>query len=397
MIRPLRTISVVFAGTALAFALAAAPVLAEPKPQSGPVAPAAPVTAQDLFAKAQLDAAAGRNETAREELRRAAALEPTNIAVQKLLGDVEYRLQNYPAAEAAYRIVLAKEPNNKEVHNRLGGVYAAEDRLEDAASEFRKTLPSSEGFANLVQAYADEGRLGELEQENLYETEREPFEPHVRYNLAYVYWYEKKYTQAVQTLREALVRAPRYVDARNLLGNVYGDLGKFGEAIDQYKIAIGDDPKYYYAWMNWGVELIRIGDYRGGIEKIERAINLAPQFSLAYENLGVAYDFLGDFTKAVELYNKAITIDPRERTAYLNLGAIYRSHNLMNLAEAAYIKGLTVAPRFADLHYDLGEVYERQHKYQLALQQYQLALAAAPDHQLAKAGIAEVEKRLQSR
>jgi tetratricopeptide (TPR) repeat protein len=369
-----------------------------PQPAASPAAQKtgqpSTASASDLLSQAQADIAAGHNTTAREELRRAAAIDPGNLGIQKMLGDVEYRLENFPAAEIAYLAVLDKEPDNKDVHNRLGGVYAAEDRFDDALSEFRKSLPLREGFANLVQVYQDQGRLGELESEYMIEMEREPMEPGTHYNLGIVYDAEKNYAQAIDQYTTALDRNPRFTDALNALGVVFADEGRHQDAIARYQQTLDLDPRYYLALMNWGVELIKLGDYNGAIEKINKAIDINPQFPLSYENLGVAYDYLGDFTRAVELYQRTIVLDPGDRNVYVNLGAIYYNHGLLNLAEAAFIKGLATGAKNATLHFGLGDVYQQQRKYQLALAQFKSALAITPTDLTTQAKVAEMQAAL---
>ncbi|MDQ6780545.1 MAG: tetratricopeptide repeat protein, partial [Candidatus Eremiobacteraeota bacterium] len=143
-------------------------------------------SAAQLLAQAETASAQGHNQTARELLHQAVALEPGNMAAQKLLGDVEYRLEHYTEALSAYKIVLAHDPANKDVHNRLGGVYAALDNLDAAIAEFRSSLPLSEGFANLVQSYADQGKLSDLEAEYERAEEHNPFEYVNHYNLGYI-------------------------------------------------------------------------------------------------------------------------------------------------------------------------------------------------------------------
>ncbi len=347
--------------------------------------------ASELLNEARYDADRGLNQAAAELLRKAALQEPRNIEIQRLLGDVEYRLENYKAAEAAYQAVLAVDPNNREVYNRLGGVYAAQDHVDEAIAAFRKSLPSKEGFANLVAAYADEGKLGELEGEIELEETRYPFDPSNHYNLAVVYKAEQKYDAAIAQLGYALDRNERFIDAHNLLGTIYGEMGRYDDAITQYKFALGIDSRYSFAWLNWGVELINEGQYKAAIEKIQQAITLDPGFALGYENLGVDYDHLGDFTGAVEQYQRAITLDPHERNVFLNLGFLYYSHGQYNLAEAAFIKGIALQPHNARLHLGLGYVYEAQKKYALAEEQVKAALAQDPKDSLAVAKLAEIE------
>ena len=373
-------ISVKFLGAAAIVMMAGAPAFADGASNSQTVAPSA--NAQSVFAKARVEAAAGHNDAARADLLVAVKLDPSNLAIQKLLGDVEYRLQNYRAAEAAYKAVLVRDPANKDVHNRLGGVYAAEDRFNDAVGEFRASLPSSEGFSNLVEAYAEQGRLGDLEAEYQLEISRSQFDPTAHYNYGYVLSREQRYADAIGQFTQAVGLQPHFADAHNALGKAFGDTGRYQDAINEYKLALGLNPKHYMAIMNWGVELIYLGDYQGAIDKINQSIGIKNDFALSYENLGVAYDYLGDFTRAVELYQRSISLDPRVWHAYVDLGAIYMVHGLNNLAEAAFIKGLSVNPRNAELHYLLGYVYQKQKKFDLAKQQYDLAAAeksADPD------------------
>ena len=361
---------------------------------ASPGAPGAQPSAATALGEARAEADAGHPTAAKEILVKVAALYPDNVDIQKLLGDVDYRTQDYAGAAAAYKRVLERDPKNKDVHNRLGGVYAAQDKFGDAVSEFRLSLPLSEGFLNLVQTYLDEGRISDLEGEMQRNVVLSPFEASSHFNLGLVLYYEKKYAPALGEFESALGEDPRSSDARNGVGMVYGELGRHKDAIMEYRKVIAQDPTYANSWINWGVELIATSDYRGAIEKINHGLMLKPNFSVGYDNLGVAYDYLGDFTQAVELYERALQLDPREREAYQNLGSLYFDHNLLNLAEAAFIKGLAVAPRTAGLHFNLGIVYEQQRKYSLALEQYKAALTTEPNNIEMRQQLAGVEAKL---
>jgi len=347
-----------------------------------------------LLAQAQAEADAGHNSAAKDILVTAVAAYPYDIALVKLLGDVDYRTGDYNGAVAAYEKVLAVNPNDKDVHNRLGGVYAAQDKYQMAIDEFRKSLPLSEGFANLIQLYLDEDRLGDLEAEETNELMLAPFDPKAHFDLGLVYYYEKKYDQSMAQFESALSEDSHSSDARNGIGMVDGELGRHAEAINEYKTVIAQDPTYANAWINWGVELITLSDYKGAIEKLNHALELKPNYAVGYGNLGVAYDYLGDFTQAVELYERSLQLDPREREAYENLGSLYFNHDLLNLAEAAFIKGLSVSPHMAELHFNLGVVYEQQQKYDLAAEQYKEALSSAPNNVEMRQQLAEVQAKL---
>ncbi len=374
-------------GAALADQASPAPAASSAQP-----APAQSPTAASLLAQAQVDAASGRNQAALDEVQRVLALQPDSLDAMRLLGDVQYRLEHYPLAENAYRAVLARMPLDRSVHNRLGGVLAAEGRIDDAIAQFKLSLPSQEGTMNLVEIYREQGRLRELEAQDQSDMDRAPNDdPYTRFQLAWVYEAEKRYQDAVTLYSDAIELRPSFWEARNGLGIVYGDMGRYQDAIDQYRRAINQNPKCVPCWMNWGVELLNSGDPNGAIEKIQKSLSFDGEFALSYMNLGVAYDSLGDFQRAVELYQQALTYDPRIPQVYYNLGSDYFQHGLMNLAEAAFVKGIAIFPRDALLHLALGYYYQDRHQYTEAAEQYKLSMAYDPTDSRAKSYLAQVE------
>ena len=355
-------------------------------------APAASESAASLLGQAQIDAASGRNQVARDEVRRALVLDPNNVDAMRLLGDVSYRLEDYPAAETAYRSVLQHDPTDRNVHNRLGGVYAAEGRIDDAIGQFKLSLPSQEGTLNLVEIYKEGGRLKELEAEDQADMDRAPNDdPYSRFELAWVYEAEKRYAEAINLYDQAIDLKPDFWEAHNGLGIVFGEVGRYQDAIDQYRRAISENQNCFQCWMNWGVELINSGDPQAAIDKINKSLTYNRQFGLAYMNLGVAYDALGDFQRAIELYQQAITYDPRLPQVYYNLGSDYFQHGLLNLAEAAFVKGIAIYPRDATLHLALGYYYQDRHQYAQAEEQYKLAMTYDPSDARAKSYLSQVQ------
>lgn len=387
-----RAIVAVAASSAFLLFSAGAPASAVTASPSPSPAASNPPTAASLLAQAQLDAASGRNQQARDEATHVLQLDPHNSTALRLLGDVEYRLQHYAAAERAYDTLLAANPKDRDLHNRLGGVYAAEGRIDEAITEFKLSLPLQEGTMNLVELYREQGRLGELESEDRAALDVTPGDdPGPRFELAWVLGAEKKYNEAIALYQQALLIKPDFYEARNGLGIIYGEMGHYPEAISQYQQAISIEPKCYQCWMNWGVELRNSGDPKGAIEKIEHALSINAQFGLAYMNLGVAYDDQGEFQKAIELYERALTYDPRVPEVYINLGSDYFDHGLMNLAEAAFIKGIAISPRDARLHLALGYYYQNRAEYKKAIEQYKLAETYDPTDPRAKSYLAQAE------
>ncbi|HVA33343.1 MAG TPA: tetratricopeptide repeat protein, partial [Candidatus Baltobacteraceae bacterium] len=61
---------------------------------------------------------------------------PGEVGPARFLGDLYYRQGQLGKAEEVYRQLLRLNPKDKETHNRLGVVYATENRVDDAIFQF---------------------------------------------------------------------------------------------------------------------------------------------------------------------------------------------------------------------------------------------------------------------
>src|SRR6202140_971350 len=66
---------------------------------------------------------------------------PKEIEPARYLGDLYYRQSDLATAERTYLAILKIAPNDKETHNRLGGIYAAQDRVPEAIDQAQMGLP----------------------------------------------------------------------------------------------------------------------------------------------------------------------------------------------------------------------------------------------------------------
>lgn len=82
---------------------------------------------------AQIAEAKGDLPGAREQLKKALALDPKNVKTLREIGHLEDRQGRLKLAESMYRRALAIEPQNAAVLNDLAICCARQDRLEDAA------------------------------------------------------------------------------------------------------------------------------------------------------------------------------------------------------------------------------------------------------------------------
>ena len=79
---------------------------------------------------------------------------------------------------------------------------------------------------------------------------------------------------AVNYLKKAIDKEPRYTEAYTLLGNCQDCLDKKEDAIASYDKALRIDPDYADAWFNKGMILKKMGRSKEATECIEKSIDL---------------------------------------------------------------------------------------------------------------------------
>lgn len=122
----------------------------------------------------------------------------------RFLGDLYFRKQDLTAAERTYKILLVRFPNDKETWNRLGGLYAAEDRVNEALAAFNKSVPDSDEYPNLVALHQRRGDLAEFEREIAAEAQRDPTDVQKLRTYGMVLRSVGKHDQAIEQFKEAL-------------------------------------------------------------------------------------------------------------------------------------------------------------------------------------------------
>lgn len=320
--------------------------------------------------------ASGDVNGAVNQLAKYVALHPREIEPARLLGDLYYRQFKLPAAETTFRRILAQFPADSETHNRLGSVYASENRLSDAVSEFDKSLPNTSAVSDLVAVHRRLGDFDRFERQVAMSAVEHRWDAGAQETLGAVYYENHKYGQAIDAFRNALQIAPNSCQALNGMGLVYLDQHDYAGANGFFERCRTVNPRNYSAAINLAVSHIETQQYDAARRLLEFANGVAPEQPEALVNFGYIEDTHNNWKGAIAYYLKALAVFPFSRDAYVDLGFDYKTHKLYELAEAAFIKGLTVSPKDARLHYLLGETYREQQKTALAVEQFKAAAQA---------------------
>ena len=149
----------------------------------------------------------GDIDAAEREFRQAIALRPSFWGNYDALGLALYRAGRYPAAAAAFERVIELQPDNANGFQRLGTVLNASGDTTKAIINYQRAL----ALAPTPKAYA---------------------------NLGFIYYGQKRFTDAAEAYRQALALDPAsHITFRNL-GDVYQRLGRRAEAVAAYGKAV---------------------------------------------------------------------------------------------------------------------------------------------------------------
>ncbi|MDQ2663810.1 MAG: tetratricopeptide repeat protein [Candidatus Eremiobacteraeota bacterium] len=362
-------VALIWLGVVPIFAIAQTPTV-HVNPIDQTVLPSDPL---DAIRSARESVAAGDLPGAIKHLERYVAGHRGEPDPARLLGDLYYRAGNFHAAESTYHAILAQYPSDKETHNRLGSVYATENRIDDAIAEFRDSLPGTDSVGNLVELYERKGQLGSYQNEIETEAHRFPTQVDLQIELGEIYRLTFHPEQAIIAYRRALDNDPRSLQALNGLGLAYLDQHDYPTAERYFNDCLGQAPTTYSCVDNLAAAYLETGRFDEAEAQLTKARRLEPEMPEAIVNLGYLVDARGQWRRAVAYYVEALTVYPYSTDAYFDLGNAYEKHQQYSLAQSVLLKGLVVAPSNGRLHFLLGQTYADQHEDALAGAQFTLA------------------------
>lgn len=317
--------------------------------------------------------AAGDIDRAVTQLAEFVATHPNGVEAARFLGDLYYRQGRFAQAEAVYKALLARNPHDKQTHNRLGVVYATENQVDAAIAEFQSALPGTDSIRDLVFLHLRKGDLQSYEDEMMRAAHDEPNNADIQEELGEIYQTVHRPNEAVRYFRRALDSDPRSIAALNGVGMAYLDLHDPGTALEYLNDCLNIDPTNYACLNNIGVARIQAGSYDQALAQFRKAHRLEPERPEALVNFGYLADARGDWKRAVVYYVQAIAVNPYVSESYVNLGIDYEHNGLYSLAQSALLKGVAAAPYDGRVRYLLARAYAAQGEKALALAQLKAA------------------------
>jgi len=299
----------------------------------------------------------------------------------------------------------------------LTGVAASQD--DNAAEKYAEEGQSALAAGNYPAAERAFEKLRQLQ----------PRMAEVHANLGLIYFQERKFEQAVPTLRQALKLKPSLIKSDNLLAMSLSEIGHYSEAVPGLEKCLRHSTDNEIKRM-CGLELQRAYT---GLKKDDKAVEVAMQLNrlfpddaeilyqtgkiygnfafLTMEKLGQvapnsiwkhlaaaeAHESQGSYDQAIPEYNEVLKLDPQRPGIHFRIGRsligrYWQRHSADDLAaaEREFQQELEIDPANANSAYELGELRRKANRFDEAQQFFEQALQHYPNFPEAQLGLAAV-------
>jgi len=228
-----------------------------------------------------------------------------------------------------------------------GQAYEFEDNYAEAEKvdlEILAGIPDSPAsYINLAIAQARQKRFDQAIETLKKGTDRLPDSEILLARLGHTYLVAGKFPDAFETMRQTLALNPRNVDALTVCAGILDTWGRRDEARTYYERALAVEPDSRYLRMSYAGNLASGGKLREAVEVYKRLIEDFPDEQAFYQYAGIAYSYLGEFGPAIQYLERAVAILPTP-VGYFNLAVACEKNGRLDDA-VKYLKLYLDDPR----------------------------------------------------
>jgi tetratricopeptide (TPR) repeat protein len=251
-------------------------------------------------------------------------------------------------AEAAWRAILARKPDDAAALHFLGCILAQTGRGAEGLVLLDRSLaisPRNAAFLNnRARVLGDAGR----------------------------------FEDALRDLRRAVQSDARFFTGFFHLGSLLRMLGRFDEAVTAFRHAVALEPRHPEALLHLGHALQATDRIDEAIAHYSRAVAARPAFPEALLNWGNALKDRGDLEGARELYGRALELRPDFTEALANRAGASLDLERLDEARASYRRALEAQPDLANARYGLAQIALREGRFAEGWRDYERRFDTEP-------------------
>lgn len=179
---------------------------------------------------------------------------------------------------------------------------------------------------------------------------------------------------AIEKYRAMIRLAPHLAAAYNNLGRLYFNQRDYGHAAQTLSQGLRLNPNMPTASAMLGMSYLETGQVQKAEEPLETALRANPKDTVVQMALAKARIHLHQYDGAVDLLKNYTEQNPRDQEAWYLLGKTY-----LQLSEDSLGKINQIDPNSVVAHEVAGEIDESMHNYDGALVEYKKAIDLAPN------------------
>lgn len=328
-----------------------------------------------------------------------------DIAPRLLLlqGDHHRAQKEYSLALEQYDELAALRPRSSVPHVRMGEIYVAQGRWDEAEQQFTQAreldewdAPALAGLAQVAHHQGDNWRAVELWRAAIAVN---PRDVETRYGLAQTYLGLSEFAAAEEELLRVIIREGDHQGARYLLGLVSAAEER-ALAVEHLSIAAsgGDTVVAMRAremldiLAEFGVEqdvsheaallahaYLRLEEPTLALRQLKRVITLQPENYNARAYAGYTLFSLSDHDSARRTLREVTREDPKNPLGYYFLGLLHRSEGYWPTALWEFQRALHLDASNAAVYAEIANTYQRMGRVAEAGEWYRAAISVAPD------------------
>jgi tetratricopeptide (TPR) repeat protein len=262
-----------------------------------------------------------------------------------------------------YKLALNADPASPQLSDGLADLYFRTGRVREAESTARELLKTSPDDADAHKL------LGRIFLRSLSEGQNAPSSASPSGNVL---------DQAITEYEKIVALAPKSVEDRMVLGQLYIVKHDQKKAEEQFKIAQAIDPDAEEVVLNLARLYAESGDLDRAAKVIE-AVPVADRTAKMEVALGATYDQLKKTKDAIAAYQRAADMEPGDVRTQAALAQALLNDNQLDAALKQFKDLAEADPEDADNLIHIGEIQRRQGKYEDALATIRKARKKAPE------------------
>jgi tetratricopeptide (TPR) repeat protein len=277
-------------------------------------------------------------------------------------------------SEKLFRHALAVTPENNYIaHNNLGLAFNQQGRYAEAADEFQLAFAARSFNLRATRVYAEQAQ----QFKTALKSQPEDAELHER--LGYALIKQNRFEQGMAEYEQAFRLRPEALDQRSAYGTLLLNCSRYDDAITQFREVLKLAPANAEANNGLGEALLRKGRIDEAITQLTQTIKLVPDSARAHANLGIALSLKGRLDEAITQYQEALKLKPDDANVLNNLGLALQSQGRLDEALAQLRRAVELNPAAADAHNNLGMALARKGRLEEANHEFAEALKIKPN------------------